>query len=295
MKFYLLYPKVPLNPCLFPTFLKPFSDKGHSFVLNIEDADCILFDLHTRIADYDQKEIDLVIEKGKFIATFDEFDKGGMSNLEWPEPLTQQQYEVFNHIRKGGCKAVHFCRLLDKTKSYPENLYPYEKGVLYEEPMVTEDELFNREYDICFIANDAPQRERLRQILLGDGRLKCNIILGAEKIPFDQWVNEHKKAKMFITWSAGGFTDERVQALFSIAVQVREDTNQLLMEEYTHLKNCIKLNSAPTKADIDTVVRIANDSVRLHQIYSQGYNFVKTYYTQDYIANNILKIILNNL
>lgn len=291
MIFKIISPKVPLNPVLFPTWKPTFLAEGHNFTDNIQYCDVVLFDLHTRIADYDQREIDELIVTGKDIATFDEWDRGNMSTDVWPKPLTKQQVDVmFTCMGKG----VHFCRLLDKTLPKPENLYPYEKGIIHEEPMLSADDLFNRPFDITFIANSAPSRERLAQALRLDARLKCNIILGARKIPFNEWIDEHRKAKLFITASAGGFTDERMQALFSVSAMLREKTDQLLLHPFTHLENCLEVCNPPTKEDLDTIVEVVNNKERLYEIYVKQYNFVKTYYSNEYIAKDVLSKIIKH-
>lgn len=295
MRFYTLSPEgVPENQVLFPTLRPTFIEQGHRFVDRIEDCDIVLFDLHSRIADYNQDDIDKLCWGRKPVATFCEWDRGSMSTEIWPYPLTNQQAEFFLHIKSGSLNAVHFCRLLDKTQNYPPNLYPYEKGVLYEEQLVGRDELFYRKYDVFFVANSSPNREKAKQILEADGRLKCNIVLGSEKIPFINWINEAKNAKFFITCSAGGFTDERMQALFSVAAQIREDTDQLLLHDFTHGENCIKIRREPTKQDIDTIYDIANNKERLYDIYLNCAEFVKKYYTREYIANDILQKILKH-
>lgn len=290
MRVYFLSPEgVPPNPVLFPTFIETFRNKGVGIADKVEDATVILWDMHTRISDYNQGDIEYILSSGKPIASWDEFDKGAMSDLDWPHPLTPQQEALFMYSNT--VKSVHFCRLLNKRKHYNYNVYPFEKGIIYEQPIVSADELFNREYDVCFIANSAPQREKLKEILEADGRLKCNIILGQPKIPFEAWLGEHRKAKMFITWSAGGWTDERVQALFSISAQIREDTDQLLLNDFTDMVNCVKLQSVPTNSDIDTLVSIVNDKQALHDIYINGYNHVKEYYSHEYLATNVLGIL----
>jgi len=191
MKIYLLSPYlVPVNPVLFPTFTKIFNYNGHSFVDSIENCDIVFMDLHTRIAEYRQSDIDYMVTNRKPVVTFDEFDKGGLSDLQWPHPLTPQQSLVMSYCIGSG---VHFCRLLDKTKTYPLNLFPYEKPIEYEEPLLTADELFNRPIDVTYIANDAPNRQVIKNVLEADGRLKCNIVLGAEKLPFNEWINENKQ------------------------------------------------------------------------------------------------------
>jgi len=109
MKIYLLSPvSVPMNPVLFPTFEKTFRERGHEFVSRVEDCDVVFFDLHTRIADYNQDDIDKLCWGRKLVVTFDEWDRGGMSDEAWPYPLTHQQAEVFLHIKAGQVKAVHF-------------------------------------------------------------------------------------------------------------------------------------------------------------------------------------------
>ncbi len=284
-----------MNQVLFPTMLIPFSARGHEFVLNVKDADVVLFDLHSRIAPYEQSDIDAVIDSRKPVATFCEWDRGNMSSDVWPNPLKDQQRQIFDAIENGICRAVHFCRLLDKTKLYPPSLHPYEKPILYEEPLFSADDLFNREFDICWIANDSPTRLRIKEVLEADSRLKCNIILGAPKIPFKEWIDQHRKAKLFITASAGGYTDERKQALFSVAGMLVERTDQLVLHELTDCVNCVKFDQVPSREDLDTIVEIVNDKDFLYDVYSDGADFMKMYYTPEYIANNICEIIEKQL
>jgi hypothetical protein len=296
MKFYLLSPAtVPMNQILFPSFIKPFTDKGHSFTESISECVCVLLDLHSRIANYRQDDIDYVLQSNTPLAVFCEWDRGNMSTDEYPEPLTAQQKQIFNKIHNGEIRSIHFCRLIDKNKKYNYNISPYEKPIIYEEPLCTPDELFNREYDLCFIANTAPGRERIAQALREDGRLKCYISLGATKIPFDEFVNQHRKAKLFVSSGAGGYSNERPQSLFSISTLLQERTEQLLLHDFTHLQNCLKIDSPPTKKDLDIVYETVNDKDRLHEIYKNGYGYMKTYWTAEYIANNILEIIEKNL
>lgn len=296
MKFYELTPQnIPPNPVLFPTFRKTFEASGHSYVSNIESCDVVLMDLHTRIAPYYPWDLDYIESRGTPLATFDEWDRGGMSADVWPYPLTLQMREFFEAIETIPQKRVHFCRLFSKKWLIPPNMFPYEKPILYEEPMVTADELFNREYDVCFIANTAPQRESIAKALREDERLKCNISIGATKIPFNDWVNEHRKAKLFVSTSAGGFSNERQQALFSIAGLIQEETDQLLLHPHTHLNNCIKVNSKPTKEQLDVIYNVVSSKDWLYDIYERNNIFMKSFYTEEYIAGDILKKIIHHL
>jgi len=286
MKIYLLSPSgVPMNPVLFPTFKKTFIDNGHSFVDRIEDCDVVFMDLHTRVADYNQSDVDWVLNNDIKLVTFDEWDRGNMSNDKYPKPLTSQQVSI---MAKRMGNGVHFCRLLDKTERRPPNIHPYEKPISYEEPLLTADELFNREYDVVFIANQSPSRDRIAEALRIDGRLNCFISIGAEKLPFEEFVRIHKLGKLFVSSGAGGFTDERKQCLFSVAGLIQEEHNQLLARPFTNLVNCIKISNPPTKEELDTIVEIVNNKEKLYEIYKNNYIFMKRYYSKEYLSQYIL-------
>ena len=273
-----------------PTFI----EQGHSFVDNIQDCDVVLWDLHVRHTDYKQGDIDFVLSSKLPVTSFCEYDRGGMSSDKWPYPLTDQQSKIFMHIAQNNIKAVHFCRLLDKTQKLPENLFPYEKPMSYEQLPVSKEELFNREWDLVFIANHAPSRQLIADAINNDGRLKCLTMIGAEKIPFEKFVEIHKTGKLFISSSAGGFTDERVQCLFSIAGIIRQRTNQLLLDDFTNSYNCIRASSPPTQDDLDYIYSVVNDKERLYEIYMNGYNFVKEHYSEQYFANYYLDTMRQN-
>jgi len=290
MKIFLLSPEsVPMNQVLFPTFEKTFKEKGHEFVSRIEDCDVVFFDLHSRVAEYNEDDIEWLSHCVIPVVTFDEWDRGNMSNEVWPFPLTEQQRLVDVFI--GTVQGVHFCRLMDKKQSYLKNVFPYEKPILFEEPLLTTDELFNREYDICYIANQSPSRDAIAKALLEDGRLKCDILIGGKKLEFSDFLNRHKNAKLFISSGAGGFTDERVQCLFSVAGIIRERSNQLLLHDFIHQENCLRIDNPPTKQDLDNIFDVVNDKERLYEIYKNGYDFVKKYYSKEYMATYILETL----
>lgn len=281
-----------MNQVLFPNMVDTFVGNGHEFVSKIEDCDCVLMDLHSRINDYAQNDIDWILAKDIKVSTFDEWDRGNMSTDVWPNPLTQQQELVMNNILK---RSIHFCRLMDKSHIYRYPMFPYEKPISYEEPMLTPDELFNRKYDVVFIANQSPSRDRIAEALMNDGRLNCFISIGDEKRPFEEFLRIHKLGKLFVSSGAGGFTDERKQCLFSVAGLIQENHDQLLLHPFTHMDNCLMINNPPTQEDLNTIFEVVNDKEKLYGIYQRNYEFMKKYYSKEYIANNILETILNNL
>lgn len=293
-KFYLLSPSgVPPNPHLFPIWVDSWKRKGIEIVDRIEDCRVVLFDLHTRISYYKQSDIDYIcnLHSPVFVATFDEWDRGGMSSDIWPHPLTGQQKLVIGSTIN---RSVHFCRLLDKVQTYHLNIYPYEKSIFYEEPMLTANELFNRPYDVCFIANSAPSRERIAEALRSDSRLNCIIRLGEQKIPVNEFLDIHKKAKLFVSSSAGGYGNERPQLLFSVASMIQEETDQLLLHPFLNMENCVKVKNPLTPLDLDAIYEVVNDKERLYWIYKNNYEFMKQYYSKEYIANDILTKILHH-
>lgn len=296
MKFYLLNPQgCPPNPHLFPVWIPTWEEKGIEIVDRIEDCDVVLFDFHSRMFDYKQSDLDYIIDNRVRFVTFDEWDRGGMSLDIWPMPLTKQQEDFCYKFESTGQPRVHFCRLLDKTKSYPINVYPYEKAIFHEEPLLSPQELFSRPLDICYIVNHSPSRQRIADAIREDGRLKCNFRIGMQKIPFNDFLNEHRRAKLFISSGAGGYTDERKQLLFSIAGLIQEETDQLLLHPFTNEENCIKISSNPTQEELDLIFAIVNDKERLYRIYKSGYDFMKTYYSKEYIASYILEKIKEHL
>lgn len=293
MKFFILSPiTVPLNPHLFPTMYNTFEGQGHEFVKDVSQADIVLFDLHSRIGHYDHRDINYVAENNVPVATFDEWDRGGMSSDIWPAPLADQQLNLWRHIKP---RAIHFCRLFNLTHEVPKNLFPYEKPILYEEGLLTPEQLFDRPLDVCLIANTSPARESIRRGIEADGRLKCLFRVGQTKIPFNDWLNQHRMAKLYISASGGGFSNERPQHLFSIAGLIQEDTDQLLLHPFTSEINCIKISPNPTKEELDLIFAVVNDEECLHRIYKSGYDFMKTYYSKEYIASYILGKIKEHL
>lgn len=282
---------LPENQVLFPTIRPVFEAAGHVFVDDVAAADVVLIDLHSRIEDYSHDAVDKIVRLQKPCVFFDEWDRGSMSKDEWPFPLRTQQRNLLLNIFLKQIKQVHFCRLLDKTKVYPSYLYPFEKPISFEEPICTPEDLFNREYDVVYIANGAPNRERIAEALRQDGRLKCLIKLGEPKLPFDEFLALHKRGKFFISSAAGGYTDERVQCLFSIAAIIRQRTDQWVANDFSHLENCLRIDSPPTEQDLNDLYEICNNKEKLYQIYLDGVTFVKQYWSAEAMGKRYLEIL----
>jgi hypothetical protein len=283
MKIYLLSPEITPNPHLFPMFVPHWEELGSKVVDRIQDADVVFCDLHTRIAGYNERDFEWMIKHEPKAVSFCEWDRGGMSKERWPNPLTEQQRMMkFD---------VHFWRTLEKEPYWTHlKVYPYEKPILHEETVVDENELFNREYDVVWIANTSPQREQIAKALRLESKLKCKIILGGKKMPYQDWLNEHRKGKLFVSCGGGGITDERAQHLFSIAGQIREVTGHYQLHPFTHSINCISITSDPfpAKDELDFIRYVCSHKNELHSIYQNGWFHMKQFYTSKYIAFDIL-------
>lgn len=278
------------TPQLYSSFVKTFEEQGHSIVNSIIEADVIFIDLHTRLSDYNQDDIDKLCCGEKPVVTFDEWDRGSMSNDEWPHPLTHQQAEVFLHL-KTGIKSVHFCRKMDETISYPENVFPYEK-CLYEGcdfPETTANELFSREYDIFFYGNTTPRRKSVTDEL--SKHFNCDFRIAQKNILHNEWVDRAKKSKLFLTADGAGFTDERMQQLITVSPMLKQKSNHKQISPFIDCVNCLMVSEQPTEEEIKGIKSILQDKEYLYEIYMSGIDYAKKYYSEDYRALYILKIL----
>lgn len=299
MNIYFISPIGKTTPDLFNTFEEPFLKAGHSIVGRVDEADMVFFDGYSGLGEYEWRILNEVYLKMLPIVWFDATDYGGMSKEEW------FGFNIFKHgignndkkfyeIVEGSNKIIYFMRKMDKTKHYPPNLYPIEV-IQYPDhdfTPVSKDELFNRPYDICFIGNTSPTRAAL---LTGLMKYKCfNIdcqFITGERIPHDQWLERHRKAKLFISACGGGFTDERKQQLITIAPMLRNKSNHLVVNDYTDKEDCIEVNENPTQADVEKILSVLNDKDKLYDIYIKGIERMHTYYNAEYRSKYILSIL----
>lgn len=291
MRLYLLSPQgVPMNPHLFPVFKKTWEENGCEIADSVADCDVVLWDLHTREADYNPTDIGRLCIREIPVATFDEWDRGGMSDDVWPAPLTNQQLILWREIKS---RSVHFCRKINKTYQDAPNLYPLEKTIMNEFPFTTSQELISRPYDIFFYGNTSPQRESVCNEL--SKHFKCDFRIGQEKIPHDQWLNRARQSKLYLTADGGGFSDERPYQLFSIAPMLKQRNNHLQSHPFIDETDCIEIGEIPTEDDIIKIKRYLNYPDELYRLYLSQIVKMKQYYSAEYTANYILNIIKKQL
>lgn len=279
-------PKGGETPDLFNTFSKVFSANGHISTTNPNYADVCFFDFHSRIFPYDIETLGIVIKRNLPIVTFDAWDYGAMAKYEYPGELPQQIKDFLNSPNK----KIHFVRKMDKTKEYDKNVYPYEL-IMYSDHIfepVTQNQLFDRAIDVCFIGNTSPERENIIE------GLKKNNINGyyrftiEKKFEHDNWLHHHKQCKMFIEASGGGFGSERPYQLMYIAPMLKVKNNQLILHNFRDGLECIEISEEPTIQEIKTLNDVLSDKYLLYEIYCNGIARVKKYFCADYRANYIL-------
>ena len=285
-KFYFISPVGKTTPMLFDTFIETFKNEGHEIVDNVNDADIVFLDWYSGLGNSPANIMSYVLENKMPIVVFDATDFGAMSKEKW----NHSKWILLNTNNE----LVYFMRKMDKTKHYPAWVHPYE---LIQYPdhdfqPVTKDELFNRPYDICFIGNTSPTRASL---LTGLMKYKCfNIdcqFITGERIPHDQWLERHRKAKLFISACGGGFSDERKFQLIDISPMLRNRSNHLVLNDFIDKEDCLEVNENPTQADVEKILSVLNDQDKLYSIYIKGIDKMHKYYNENYRAKYILSIL----
>lgn len=259
---------------------------------NPNDADYCFMEVNSSPAFYDVAPLD--INKSLPLVCFDNREYGPMQKEDW-SPID----DIFA-ARSIDWVPLHpiiyFVRNMDKTKEYPPNVHPYD-WPYFEEcdfPPVTKDELFNRPFDCCLTSVASPTREQFVNSLFKDGRLKTYFEFRdhTERIQHKDWINEYRMCgKCFINCDGGGFTDERIQQLFSLAVILKNKNNHRPNNPFTDKVNCIEISEHPTKEELDWLVKIVNDKEWLYEIYLNGIAHVKKYYSKEYLSEYVQRII----
>jgi len=257
------------------------------------EADVVFWDLHTREKSY---EAGLVysIDNGLPVVIFDFWDYFGMSKETWPHlPFASLRALVADINMKNKC--VWFVRKMSKEKKYPTNIFPIEHIIEYDFPLVSKNDLFNREFDVCFIGNESPQRRNVVKGLI-DAGFKVDIHWTNEKgkLPHDEWIKRHYNAKFFLEADGGGFGSERPFKLMSIAPMLRQANNMLRNSDWVDCNDCCDIGENITDSDIDYLSDTLSDSGHLYELYLSGHERLKTYFSAEYRANYILSILKQN-
>ncbi len=295
MTIYFISPTGKSNPTLFPTMIKTLKEQGHTITNNINEATVIFFDLYSMVGTYDSEIMSCLSFKIPIIY-FDESDYGGCQD-------GTENWFGFNQLESGNyaknayalsltnCKVVYFMRKMDKTKTFPDHVFPYEVPYSKDHDFtpVTKEQLFKREFDLCFIGNNSPTR-LIFFAALGDN-FKIDVRLGMPKLEHYEWLERHRQSKMFVEVCGGGWGSERPQQLFSIAPMLRVKSNKLIMFDFEDCNECLEVNEIPTQEDINKIKIFLSDSEMLYHIYNKGIEKTKQYFSEEFRTNYILSIL----
>lgn len=281
MKVLYLSPKGVSNPDLVELVTK--IGRTH----DVGTASCIFVDLFSYIQPINEDIIIQALVKKKPLVFFDERDYGGMSTeIFMPES--------FNLLAKQ-LKVVYFMRKMNKTIQYPPYVYPYEKCIMNEFPLVSKEELFNRPYDFCFIGNESPQRRNTANGLL-DAGFKGLVHWTNEKgkLPHNEWVELHRQAKFFLESDGGGFGSERHLQLMTIAPMLRQRNDMLRNNDWEDVTECLDISENVSSDDETMIQFFLNNQNSLYSVYKKGVERLNTYFTEEAMRNYILDVLKQN-
>lgn len=272
------------SPDLFQTFTPTLISEGHAVVDRVEDADIAFVDLFSNLGRADSSIMFRLMTQNVPLIFFDEVDFGGMSKEIWGRKTWDSLAE--------SKKIVYFMRKMSKDIEYPKYVFPYEKTMMLDFPLTSPEDLNSRPYEIFFYGNTSPQRENVCREL--SKHFKCDFNLGQPKIEHNEWLNRAMKSKLFLTADGGGFSDERAYQLITISPMLRQKNNHLQSHPFSDCINCLEVSEQPTQEEIEGIKAVLNDPEYLFEIYEEGINHMKEYYSEEARANYILSIIKEN-
>lgn len=286
MKIVYIHPNNHINPVLFPRLKGTFTKYGHTETNNPAESTHCFIEIVSGTFSYDQNILDVVLQKAIPIYAMDNREWGGMKNEKW-------------HPIEGITPNIYFVRNMNKTEQYPDNVFPYDWPFFPEcdYPMTTKEELNSRPYDCCLIAAESPTRRNVVDGILKDGRLKLNykFLDHTQRLPCEQWVAEHRKAKLYISCEGGGYSNERPNQLFSIAAMLNVTSNYSPANKLKWGVDCLEISEHPTKEEIDEILEVIQDKDWLFDLYTGGVEFTKENLSSEAVANYILEILKQNI
>ena len=270
-----------VNPHLFPVLEREFAKMGITSTNDPNEATHCFLNILSGVCKYDTHTLNIVEERKIPIINFDCREYGDMSGYIWDDIWLNPD--------------ITFVRNFNSNNNYPSKCHPFDwpyfQGCDY--PPTTKDELFNREFDVALFSVEAPIRKSMIDAIIKDGRLKVNhkFLDHTQRLPYEQWVNEHRKAKLFISADGGGYTNERPNQLFSVAAMLKNKTQHIPAASFSDLVNCIEINPEPTKEDIDKIIDVIENKDWLYDVYMEGIKHMKKYCSPEAVASRVLKII----
>ncbi len=291
--------------------------RGHAMVRNerIDAADVIILDTnvwdlagHTETSPYDRAVLDYVLQNGTPVVWIDLFDHAGTDKCEgrWPgsddwTDLTPRYYEHEKHhwawfgwnlSRRRPIKLLYFMRKMQIHQEYPDYVLPLEYPLFEDYPLVSQEELNARPFDVCGLANLSQPRKNAMDGLRADGRLKldCELIHDSKRLTHDDWIDRHRKAKFFLEADAS-LGSERPMRLMTIAPMLRIKSDHKLpfpRQDLVHMVEIGNYDGHVQRHDVDKLLVVLNDPDLLYLIYKNGAEHMRKHYSLEARSNYVV-------
>jgi len=300
MKFFVIEPIGRKSYLLFDTMEGYFNSQGHQFVTSAEESDICFYDEWCGFGEYNQGDINTVLRKRVPVFSFNFHDYN--DTITWPgfnnwEHLQHEEWAV--NLRKfidAGLVKGYFMRKMNKYLPYPEWVRPIE-CIQYPDhdfPLTTLQDFVWRPNDVCFIGAWSKERESVINGLVKSGFI-VDYQFTEERIPHDEWIDRHRKARFFLSADGGGYGDERVFQLSNIACILRQINNHRQLHPLVGGIDCIKIHENPTEREVNEIADLKRRNENIYEMYKRGAEHVRLYYSADYRAKYILYIIQKHI
>lgn len=307
MKVFFISPIGLTTPNLFSSFVETFESKGHIITDNIYKADLVFFDLHSRGGKYDNVILDVVLKKKLPICVFDAWDYGseGMTKENWIGHngwmfLYQNHHSWTEFMGEATfiCRPfIWFLRKMTTQEKFPSFVHPYEL-IQYSDhdfAPVSKEQLFSRPYDFCFIGNVTPARANIVANLTRSFNVLSHFPI--DRIPHNEWLDQHRRAKFYIEADGGGFGSERPYQLTTISPQLRQKNNQRMVHPWEDGVNCIEVGNSwgvVSSEDVEKIKMYLTNPDKLYEIYINGIKHMKENFSAQSRSEYILSVLTEN-
>ncbi len=305
-KIFIIEPVGHSTPLLFSTMVKTFEENDVHFTEDINEADLVFFDFHSGLFDYDWNEIDNAGARKLPVVMFDQFDywthegKKNENVMMWMgDDLSRHWMRAWVMFYNVSRKMIYFMRKMSSDTPIGKSYYPYEV-IQYPDHIfepTTKEELNSRPIDICFIGNKATPRNNACAELAR--YFKCDFVLGQERLEHDEWLNRHRRSKLFLECggggeSGGGFGSERLFQLCFISPCLHIKTEQIRETPFIDMVDVIEVGNGLGEiplTEMRKIKEVLEDENKLYEIYLCGIKKMQNNYSASYRANYILSVL----